>query len=93
MGHQKIIARIGREWFCVQHLTIQLLNNQMAHGQLMAKTADSAQQLLCLSIRIGVHRLEVFSFLASLWVANIFTKIKLLSVVITCAKVKCLLPG
>lgn len=94
MGHWKITAKIGKGWFCLQHLTIQLLNNHMAHGRFMVKTADSAQQLFSLSIRMCPLIVGcVFPAPASLWVTDVFTKIKLLAVVITCAKVKCLLPG
>lgn len=66
----------------------------MVHGQFMAKIADSTQQLFSPSIRMCPLIVGCFfPPLASLWETNVSTKIKLLAVFITCAKVECLLPG
>lgn len=93
-GSSENHSKDGKRVVCLQHLAVQLLNNHMAHGQFMAKTADSAQQLFSLSIRICPLIVGCFfPPLASLWVTNDLTAIKLLAVFITCAKVKCLLSG
>lgn len=73
-------------------LSVQLLNNHKVHMQFRTKIALSALQLFSGCSRTCLPLVGHFcSPLASLWVTNAFTEIKLLAV-IACAKVKSLLP-
>lgn len=91
VGQQEMIARTGGGSFCLA-LLVQLLNNHGVHTQFMTKIAVSALQLFSGSSRTCLMLIGHFcSPLASLWVTNVFTAIKLLAV-IACAEVKSLLP-